>query len=72
MGEPAMPSDTERLATRTLAALIVECVRDDEAIPLPGVYTPSPEVPMITREGVELLVFRLAQEVDLLSREVTR
>lgn len=60
MGEPAQPTPEDRARTRELAAAIVESVRNDETMPLP--------LPLCyVHADVQTLVFRLAQEIALLS-----
>lgn len=67
MGEPAMPTPAERRTTLELASRIVESVRNDEPMPLDMHTTPSG---MVHRPLVEALLFRLAQEIEMLRSAV--
>lgn len=58
MGEPATPTPADRAATRELAAKIVESVRNDERMPLPG----AKSIPLTTQAAL----LQLAQEIALL------
>jgi len=63
-----MPSAAERAETREISDAIVESVRNDERMPLPGLVA----IPIQWRglfyncEDVETFVFRLAFEITLL------
>jgi hypothetical protein len=69
MGEPATPTEAERLATRALAASIVEAVRNDEEWPTHHHLRTSIDG---LRAYFEEVVFALAQEVTLLLEEKSR
>jgi hypothetical protein len=70
MGETATPSETERVATRKLAAAIVEAVRDDDSMPLDlQVVSVHGAGEHFRRVDVENLVFALAQEITQLRDE---
>lgn len=71
MGEPAIPTEADRKATRELAAKIVDSVRNDEPMQL-GLNTwreTSFGSWLCELRRVEELVFQLAQEIDLLRAE---
>jgi hypothetical protein len=67
MGEPATPTAKEREETRSLARLIVEAVRNDEAIPLIRFHA---ALEWIDRATIENLVLQLAQEIVLLDEAI--
>jgi hypothetical protein len=78
MGEPANPTPTERAERQKIAAAIVESVRNDEKMPLPGlkviVYTAT-SIDHSARGiafdclAVEEFVLKLAQEITILLDE---
>lgn len=62
MGEPAIPTDAERNETCAYAKAIVDAVRNDELGPHPEYPESSPTA--------DLMVFRMAQEIELLLAEI--
>ena len=75
MGEPAIPTDADRRATRELAARVVESVRNDEAMPCRDLYTTESRMSLANCDAVavddlEALIFGLAQEVCALRNEL--
>lgn len=68
MGEVAEPTDYARSETRLYARAIVDSVVNDERMPV-GVSTETLGVPMVALANVEELVFKLSQEIALLSSE---
>ena len=71
MGEPASPTPAERAERQANARAIVESVRADEKMPLPGLKAIA-----IQHKGlyfdcvdVEEFVFKLAQEITILLDE---
>lgn len=75
MSEPAQPTTADRAETRALAARIVEAVRADEAMPLDLTWyslgnRTTDAVRYHAQPDVESLVFRLAQEIEMLRAAV--
>ena len=68
MGEPANPTPSERAERQKLAAAIVESVRDDEKMPLPGLKAIAVQYKGVFFDAVEVeeFVFHLAHEITLL------
>lgn len=67
MGKPVEVSPENRAKTRSLAAAIVESVRNDEEMPLPGVVDCYARASSVERDGVESLVMEMAQEIVALA-----
>lgn len=67
MGEPANPTPAERAERQKIAAAIVESVRNDERMPLPGLTAITYSKGLaFDAVDVENFVFQLAQEITLL------
>ena len=73
MGEPANPTPTERAERQKLAAAIVESVRKDKKMPLPGLRAIAIQYKGLFFDCVEVenFVFHLAHEITLLIEEQT-
>ena len=71
MGEIAQPSPAERAERQKIAAAIVESVRADEKMPLPGLKAIAIQYKGLYFDcvDVEEFVFKLAQEIILLLDE---
>lgn len=71
MGEPATPTPAERTERQQLAAAIVESVRNDEKMPLPGLKAIAIQYKGLFFDAVEVenFVFTLAQEITILVQE---
>jgi hypothetical protein len=69
MGDPAIPPEADRKATRELAAAIVQSVVDDEAMPLGLTAYSVGSAQVFDKDAVETLVFQLAQEITMLVKE---
>jgi hypothetical protein len=78
MGEPANPTPVERSERQKIAAAIVESVRNDERMPLPGLKALTYTSTSLDRAArgiafdcvdVEEFVFKLAQEITILLDE---
>jgi hypothetical protein len=71
MGEPANPTPTERAERQKIAAAIVESVRNDEKMPLPGLKAIAIQYKGLFFDcvDVEEFVFKLAQEITILLDE---
>lgn len=67
MGEITVPTEADRIATRELAASIVESVKNDEEMPLPAALFPRRGA--IEVEDVERFVFNLALEIVALQED---
>ena len=70
MGNPAIPSASQRASTRALAREILDAVRNDERMPhgLEG-STRNDNRPRVLKDDVEDLLTRLAMEVVALKAE---
>jgi len=73
MGEPANPTPAERAERQEIAAAIVESVRNDEKMPLPGLKAITIQYKGVFFDAVEVeeFVFKLAQEITILLEERT-
>ena len=71
MGEPANPTPAERLERQQIAAAIVESVRVNAKIPLPGLKAIAFQYKGVFFDAVEVenFVFHLAREITLLLEE---
>lgn len=64
MGEPAIPTPAERLATRELAARVLDAVRADSSIAESLGF--SRHIASYERESIEPLIFDLANEIEMI------
>ena len=71
MGEPANPTPAERAERQKIAAAIVESVRNDAKMPLPGLKAIAIQYKGLFFDcvDVEEFVFKLAQEITILLDE---
>ena len=71
MGEPANPTPAERADRQASARAIVESVRADEKMPLPGLKAIAFQYKGLYFDCVEVeeFVFKLAQEITILLDE---
>lgn len=71
MGEPAEPTAAERSDRQKLAIAIVESVRNDEKMPLPGLKAVAIQYKGLFFDAIEVenFVFGLAQEITILLTE---
>lgn len=71
MGEPANPTPVERSERQKIAAAIVESVRNDAKMPLPGLKAIAIQYKGLFFDcvDVEEFVFKLAQELTILLEE---
>lgn len=63
MGEPAIPGDEERRFNRAFAKSVVGAVRNDEE-------QPTPRYPDGDAMDEGTMIFKLAQEIELLEEEL--
>lgn len=68
MGEPPSPTPDDRAERQKIAAAIVESVRNDEKMPLPGLTAIAIQYKGLFFDcvKVEEFVFKLAQEITIL------
>ena len=73
MGQPAEPTPAERAERQKIAAAIVESVRNDAKMPLPGLKAIAIQYKglFFDAEEVEQFVFHLAHEITLLIEDRT-